>query len=145
MAPAPEPAPAPPPVAAPVELPSAPIAVPPPAAAPASPPSVLVYHVRGGGRFLGIFGRKRGSDYGKDSCVGTMELLPDGMHFKTTRPCPDTKADEEKQFTFPNIKKFALEDERLRIEAEDKNWDFVGPPNALARVEQHIRAGKDKQ
>ena len=71
-----------------------------------------------------------------------MELLPDGMRFKTTKPCPDTKADEEKQFTFANIKKFALEDERLRIEAEDKNWDFVGPPNALARIEQHVKAGK---
>ena len=106
---------------------------------------MLVYHVHGGGRFLGIFGRKRGTDYGKDSCVGTMELLPDGMRFKTTKPCPDTKADEEKQFTFANIKKFALEDERLRIEAEDKNWDFVGPPDALARVEQHIKAGKDKK
>jgi hypothetical protein len=73
-----------------------------------------------------------------------MTLLPEGMRFKTTRPCPDTKADEDKLFTFKTMKKFALEDERLRIEADDKNWDFVGPPEALARIDQHIKAAKGK-
>ena len=73
-----------------------------------------------------------------------MTLLPDGLRFKSTKPCADTKADEDKQFTFKTMKKFALEDERLRIE-DDKNWDFVGPPEALARIDQHIKAAKGRQ
>ena len=51
----------------------------------------------------------------------TSAPMTGGMLFKTTAPCADTKEDEEKQFTFRNIKKWSLEEERLRIEAEDKN------------------------
>ena len=142
-APAPEPAPEPPPPA-PIALPSATIVVPPPPAAAPAPPTVVVYYFRGGGRFLGIFGRKRAADYSKDACEGVMTLLSDGLRFKTTKPCQDAKANEVKLFTFKTMKKFSLEDERLRIEADDRNWDFVGSPEALARIDQHIKAAKGK-
>jgi len=73
-----------------------------------------------------------------------MTLLSDGLRFKTTKPCQDAKANEVKLFTFKTMKKFSLEDERLRIEADDRNWDFVGSPEALARIDQHIKAAKGK-
>lgn len=71
-----------------------------------------------------------------------MELVPDGIYFKTTKPGSD-RPPEQKKLTFSDIRKVSVDDDSVRIEG-DGSWEFIGTVQGVARIEQHIRMGKQK-
>jgi len=77
----------------------------------------------------------------KGSCEGELQLVADGVMFKTTRP--GDRPPEQQMLTFAAIKKATIDGDKIRLEADD-TWEFVAPPDVLRRIEEHVRAGKQK-
>ena len=105
---------------------------PPPAAAPAPEPplasaAVRHYHSRS---------LRRG--FSRGYCDGTLQLLPDGIAFKTTSSSDGRRDDT--LITFKEIEDVEIEDDRLFIEGEEQNWEFGGTRDLLQRIRQHIKA-----
>ncbi|MFN8061745.1 MAG: serine/threonine-protein kinase [Vicinamibacterales bacterium] len=124
---APEPAPV---VAPPVE--PAPVAAAPPPADTTRPPeasAATVRHVHGRALFKGKFS--------SSFCEGTIELLPDGLYFRTTQSTDKRK--DDKKITFASVEEYELEGTRLHIEA-DNNWDFEAPSAVLQPVFDRLKA-----
>jgi hypothetical protein len=71
-----------------------------------------------------------------------VQLLPDGISFKTTRPGGD-RPPEDKKLTFGEITKVSLDNDTIRIEG-DGSWEFVGPLQVVARIDEHIKAGRQR-
>jgi len=69
-------------------------------------------------------------------------LLPDGISFKTTKAGGD-RPPEDKTFTFSEIRKVSVDDDTIRLEGGG-SWEFVGSLQAVARIEEYIKAGKQR-
>ena len=139
------PPPPPPPSAAPepvAPVPSAPVATPEPAApapptvpAPAPIPAAVeeikVRHYHG--RSL-----RRG--FSRGYCDGTLQLMADGLYFKTTTSSDGRRDDE--RIRFRDIEDVEVEDDRLYIEGEDKNWEYGATKDVLQRIREYIKDNK---
>ena len=130
------PAPA-PPVTPSAPEPAPPAAVPEPAIAspaPAPEPPVAAAEVRH------YHSRSLRRGFSRGYCDGTLQLLPDGIAFRTTSSSDGRR--DDKRITFGEIEDVEIEDDRLFIEGEDENWEFGGTRDLLQRIRQHIRSNK---
>jgi serine/threonine protein kinase len=100
-------------------------------APPAGPPSVMVRHNHARALF-------RGGGY----CEGPLQLLPDGIYFKTSGSSDGRQ--DEKKITFASIDGFEIDGDKIHIETDDKNWDFVAPKDVLLRIEALLKANVKK-
>jgi len=120
--PTPAPAAAPPPV---VEAPR-------PAAPPVPAPVFVVRHFHS--RSIKKVFTARGS------CEGNLELIHEGFHFKTTKSS-DGRNDDQK-ILFKDITDYEINDDRIRIESDNQNWEFGASNDVLRRILQHVKGSK---
>ena len=78
--------------------------------------------------------------FARGFCDGTLQLLPDGFHFKTTSSS-DGRADDKK-ITFTAIEDSEIDGDRISIETDDQDWEFGAAADVLNLIEQHIKANK---
>jgi serine/threonine-protein kinase len=105
-----------------------------PGPSPAAPPSTRALTVRH------FHARSLRRGFARGFCDGTLQLLPDGFHFKTTSSS-DGRTDDKK-ITFKDIEDSEIDDDRISIETDDQDWEFGAPADVLGRIEQHIKANK---
>jgi hypothetical protein len=117
--------PEPPPAAAAPTSSVAPEPAPPPKNAPIA--TVMVRHNHARSLF-------KGGGY----CEGPLQLLADGVYFKTSGSSDGRN--DEKMIPFKSIEGFELDGDKIHIETDDKNWDFVAPKNVLQQVEAFLKA-----
>jgi hypothetical protein len=115
-----------------------------PASTPAAPPAslataVTVKHLHARG-FTGFFRRNAGNE----ACEGVLEVVADGISFRTTTPSADGRK-EDQRIPFAAIESVELEDGRLLIETDERNWNFSGPADALARIERQLKTKMPNQ
>ena len=123
---APEPSP---PIAATPEPVATPLPPPPAPEPPVATADVRHYH----GRSL-----RRG--FSRGYCDGTLQLLPDGLYFRTTSSSDGRR--DDRRITFGEIEDVEIDDDRLFIEGEEQNWEFGGGRDLLQRIREHIRSNK---
>jgi hypothetical protein len=107
------------------------IAAPPPPPTTTALPTTFAVKVRHSHQG-GIF--RRGG-----SCEGTLEVLTDGVYFKTTTPSPDGRREDQK-ILFGEIEDHDIDESRLHIETEERHWNFSGEFDQLERVEEVLKA-----
>jgi hypothetical protein len=122
-------------------VPSAPVATPepPPAPTPApaaapAPAAVAELSIRH------YHGRSLRRGFSRGYCDGTLQLLPDGLYFKTTTSSDGRRDDE--RIRFRDIEDVEIEDDRLYIEGEDKNWEYGAARDVLQRIREYIKDNK---
>lgn len=71
-------------------------------------------------------------------CEGPLQFLPDGLYFKTSASSDGRK--DEKMIPFKSIEDYELDGDKIHIETDDKNWDFVAPKDVLQRILQLLKA-----
>jgi serine/threonine-protein kinase len=118
-------APSPPPVSPSVVAPR------PSPVASASASALVVHH---------LHARSLRRGFARGSCDGNLQLLPDGLHFKTTSSA-DGRMDDKK-ITFKDIEDFEVDGGRIRIETDEQAWEFTAPADILDLIQQHIRANR---
>jgi serine/threonine-protein kinase len=126
----PPPAPEAPPVA------PAPVAAsepePAPPVKPAAPAVILEATVRH------YHGRSLRRGLSRGYCDGTLQVLADGLHFRTATTSDGRK--DDRTITFAEIEDVEVEDDRIFLETEEQNWEFGATVDLLKKVEQHIKA-----
>ena len=85
-------------------------------------------------------GRSLRRGFARGSCDGNLQLLPDGLYFRTTSST-DGRTDDKK-IPFKDIEGFEIAGDRIRIDTDDQNWEFGAPPDVLDLIEQHVKANK---
>ena len=105
-----------------------------PRPSPVAPPSARVLTVRH------FHARSLRRGFARGFCDGTLQLLPDGLHFKTTSTS-DGRVDDKK-ITFKEIEDFEIDGDRISIDTDDQDWEFSGPADVLNLIDQHIKANK---
>ena len=85
-------------------------------------------------------GRSLRRGFSRGYCDGTLQLLPDGLYFRTTSSSDGRR--DDRRITFGEIEDVEIEDDRLFIEGEEQNWEFGGGRDLLQRIREHIRSNK---